>query len=133
MINESFYFVDLPGYGYAKVPKTIKESWGKLIEDYLLQCQDLKGLILLLDCRREPNNEDLELLEWLSQQDLPAIIILTKTDKLSRDKTNRKLIDIENKYDISAIPFSVSSGVGKNELIGAIFSLIESHKKKLKA
>ncbi len=132
-INESFYLVDLPGYGYARIPKSIKDSWGKLIEDYLMECKDLIGLVFLLDCRRNPNNEDLELLDWLSQRGLPVMIVITKTDKLTRDKTNRKLKQLEKEYDVSGIPFSTVSGVGKHQLLNAVFSLAEEHNKRIKA
>lgn len=123
LINTKFYLVDLPGYGYAKVSKSISKSWGKLIEDYLTTNKDLIGLVLLLDCRREPNQEDIELLEWLSSRQLPVLVVITKADKLSRSKILKKQKEIEDTFGVSTIPFSVLKGTGIKELTDAIFNL----------
>ena len=128
LINEQFYFVDLPGYGYAKVSKVERESWGQLIEDYLVSSQNLAGLMLLLDCRRDPNQEDEELIHWLGEKELPCMAIITKTDKITRDKTNRKVRQIENAYGITAMPFSTVKGTGKDQVLQAIFSLVNVKK-----
>lgn len=128
LINDKFYFVDLPGYGYAKVSKVERESWGQLIEDYLVATQNLTGLMLLLDCRRDPNVEDEELIKWLSNKELPCMAIITKTDKITRDKTNRKMKQIENAYGLKSIPFSTVNGTGKEEVLKAIFALLEEKK-----
>ena len=127
LVNESFYFVDLPGYGYAKVPEAVRVQWGKLMEEYLSSCPDLAGLFLLLDCRRDPNDDDLQLLEWLTHRQLPTLLVLTKTDKLTRDKTNRKVRQVQNKLGVEAIPFSSVSGIGKKELVSALFDLLEKN------
>ncbi len=129
MVNNSFYLVDLPGYGYAKVPKSIKNTWTGMIEEYLTQGKNLVGLILLMDCRRDPSSEDIELIEWLSQRSLPVLFVLTKTDKLNRDKINRKIRQMENEFDINPIPFSTVSGTGKTILVNSLFSLVEEYKK----
>lgn len=126
LVNNRFYFVDLPGYGYAKVPEQVRESWGELIETYLTQAESLKGLVLLLDCRREPTGEDLELIEWLARRELPTLMVVTKIDKLNRDKSNRKIHQVEKQLGLPAIGFSSLTGVGKRELMGAIFDLMES-------
>lgn len=123
-INDAFYMVDLPGYGYAKVSKTEQASWGKMIEDYLMQCEQLLGLVLLIDCRREPTPEDLELIDWLAQRGLPTMIVITKTDKLTRDKTNRRVHTIEKELGASVLPFSTVTGVGKKELVASINELL---------
>ncbi len=127
LINDRFYFVDLPGYGYAKVSKQLRESWGKLIEEYLNKDTHLIGLVLLLDCRRDPTEEDYELLGWLAERKIPAMIAVTKTDKLSRDKANRKVAEVQRAFDAPAIAFSAVDGTGKNELLGAIFELVNDH------
>jgi len=124
LVNENFYLVDLPGYGYAKVSKVMRNEWGRLIEDYLGKSEELVGLVLLLDCRRDPTEQDMQLLGWLRERNIPALISVTKTDKLTRDKTNRKVAEIEKKLGVSTIPFSSVTGTGKKELIGAIQSLI---------
>ncbi len=128
LINEEFYFVDLPGYGYAKVSKVEKESWGQLIEDYLVSSQNLAGLMLLLDCRRDPNAEDEDLIRWLSEKEMPCVAIITKTDKITRDKTNRKARQIENAYGLTSIPFSTTKGTGKDEVLQAVFALVNKKK-----
>ncbi len=126
-INKQFYFVDLPGYGYAKVSKTERESWGKLIESYLTESEMLSGLVLLLDCRREPTEEDLTLTEWLQQRKLPVIIALTKCDKIGRSQLTQKVRATEKQFDVEVVPFSIVSGIGKNEMLKAISNLIQEH------
>lgn len=124
LINNRFYLVDLPGYGYAKVSKSLKDEWGKLIETYLRSADKLTGLVLLLDVRRDVNDDDLQMLEWLSQRSLPVLAVVTKTDKVSRNISNRKVMEIERNLQIPAIPFSSISGLGKDELVGSINDLI---------
>ena len=126
-VNNRFYFVDLPGYGYAKVSKTERESWGKLIESYLMESERLIGLVLLLDCRREPTAQDLMLTEWLEERKLPVIIALTKCDKLGRGQLAAKVRATEKQFDLEVIPFSIVSGIGKNEMLGAVTYLIEKY------
>lgn len=125
LADDKFHLVDLPGYGFAKVPPDVKRQWGVLVEGYLTENPDLCGLVLLLDCRRTIQSDDMTLLEWVVYRELPFVIALTKADKLSRHQLNqavykmRKLIfgDIETG---DLIPFSASSGMGKKEIIGWI-------------
>lgn len=133
LINDRFYFVDLPGYGYAKVSKEMRAAWGRLIEGYLSKNRNLIGLVLLVDCRREPTEEDYELVGWLAERGIPTMVAVTKVDKLSRDKANRKVTEIQDAFAAPAIAFSAVSGVGKNELVGAIFSLVNDHMEHTKA
>lgn len=126
-IDSSYYLVDLPGYGYAKVSKSMRDEWGQLIEDYLNEGKDLIGLLLLLDCRRDVTEADWRLIEWLSERKLPVLVAVTKADKLNRDKLNRRVQIIENELGVSAIPFSVVTGVGKNELWRALNDLVSDH------
>lgn len=124
LINDRFNFVDLPGYGYAKVSKTERASWAKLIEGYLKTSEQLAGLVFLLDCRREPNEDDFQMLDWLADNKLPTIVVVTKTDKLNRDKTRRKLKQVEAQLGLPTIEFSSLARVGKNELLAAIGDLV---------
>lgn len=133
LVNDTFYFVDLPGYGYARVPKKVKQSWPKLIEDYLTGSPNLIGLILLLDCRRELTQEDLQLVGWLSSRNLPVLAVVTKTDKLNRDETNRKVKEVESRLGVAAISFSALSGRGKKELWGSIHGLVREHYGRIRA
>ena len=128
LVNDRFYLVDLPGYGYAKVSKQMRSDWARLIESYLQTAEPLIGLILLLDCRRDPTPEDAMLIEWLTARQLPVMGVITKADKLNRDKVNRKTRQVERELGIPAIPFSIKTGVGKHELVGAVLDLVEEHR-----
>ncbi len=128
LVNEKFYLVDLPGYGYAKVSRSIRESWGKMIEDYLNQAADLIGLFLLLDCRREPTEEDVQLVDWLAEREIPVLVVITKSDKLSRDKINRKIQQVEKALGVATIAFSTLSGQGKADLVNSALRLVEDNK-----
>jgi GTP-binding protein len=124
-VNERFYLVDLPGYGYAKVSKGMREEWRELIEDYLTGVENLVGLVLLMDCRRDPTDEDWQLIEWLADRQLPVLVALTKSDKLNRDKLNRKVKQVESELGVAVIPFSIVNGMGKRELTGSILELVD--------
>jgi len=124
VVNNRFYFVDLPGYGYARVSKSERAGWGKLIEGYLRGSEQLAGLVLLLDCRRELTDDDRRMLGRLAESRLPALVVVTKADKLNRDQLQRKLRRVENELNLPAIAFSSLSGIGKNELLAAIGELV---------
>ncbi len=132
-IDNRYYLVDLPGYGYARVSKSIRQEWGKLIEDYLVGSHDLIGLVLLLDCRRDPTAEDMELISWLAERSLPVMVAVTKGDKLSRSALNGKVRQVEDELGVSAIGFSSMTGQGKSELMQAIRELVDEHLKEKKA
>lgn len=87
LINNDLSFVDLPGYGYAKVPVAVKKTWGPMIETYLSQRSSLKAVVLLIDIRRKPAIEEMNLMDWLAQYQVQVLPVLTKADKLS--KTNQ--------------------------------------------
>lgn len=116
LINDSYYFVDLPGYGFAKASKKDKNEWGRMVEAYFQERKNLKGLILLLDCRREPNNDDLMLLDWLQTEKIGFTIALTKADKLSKSKLINKIRAVKKDFGIEPIGFSSLSGIGRKEL-----------------
>lgn len=126
-VYERFYFVDLPGYGYAKVSKAERETWGNLIETYLTESENLVGLVLLLDSRRELTEEDLTLADWLQKRKLPIVIALTKCDKISKNELANKVRTTKKQFDVEVIPFSIVGGIGKNELWSAISELIEQN------
>jgi GTP-binding protein len=132
LINSRFYFVDLPGYGYAKVGKKVRASWGELIESYLTSGAGLIGLILLLDCRRELTPEDSQLVEWLAHRRLPVLAVVTKTDKLNRDQIRRKVAVVEKQLHTAAIAFSALDGSGKKELLASIQNLIKEYSERRK-
>lgn len=133
LVNDRFYLVDLPGYGYAKVAKTEQAGWGKLIENYLTEGKELAGLVLLMDSRRDPTPEDLELLNWLAERQLPAMVVITKIDKVNRDQANRKVRQTESELGVPALPFSAVTGDGKPALVAAIRDLIDTYGQRPKA
>jgi GTP-binding protein len=127
LVNEKFYLVDLPGYGYAKVAKSVHAGWGEMIETYLTKAEHLVGLILLLDSRRDLSDDDLELLEWLSTRSIPVLCAVTKADKVNRDQLNRKIRQVEKEIGVPALAFSALKGTGKNELVTAVLELIKEY------
>jgi GTP-binding protein len=124
LVDERFYYVDLPGYGFARVPRAVREAWARLMEEYLVTSENLAGMVFLLDCRREPTPEDRQLIEWLRARELPTVVVITKVDKVSRDKAKRKAIAVEKQLGVSTVPFSSVTGEGKKELQAAIHHLV---------
>ena len=125
IINETFYFVDLPGYGYARVPYAVTDAWAPMIEGYLKGAPQLSAVIVLLDSRREPDERDLRLIEWLRQYDIPAIYALTKTDKLNRQELDRARRSVGASLGVadSLVLTSATTGQGIKDLWGAINKL----------
>jgi len=112
LVNESFYFVDLPGYGYAKVSKSMKEDWGKMAGDYLADREELALCIQLVDSRHKPSKLDLQLHEWLVFNQKNHIVVATKSDKLSSNDLRKQLRLIEKEMAGSKV-ISYSSQTGK--------------------
>lgn len=128
-INRSFYLVDLPGYGYAKVPKSEKEKWQQLITDFVTQSRRLVGVVSLIDSRVGPTKLDIQLLEWLQELKKRTIIVATKADKLSNSaliqKVNLFRAELAVYSKAGIIPFSATRGTGKKELWREIMNLME--------
>lgn len=128
-INDSFILADLPGYGYAKVSKEKKADWRPLIEGYLRRTPTLAGVVQLLDIRREPSEDDVAMLDFLAEIEVPAVIVLTKIDKLARHAALERADEIMQALSLSreqTIPFSAISGEGRNDLAEALMSIVES-------
>lgn len=125
-INDEFYFVDLPGYGYAKVSAELKAKWGKMIERYLMGSKQLKCVFLLVDIRHEPTANDKQMYEWICAKGLRPVIIATKLDKISRGQVKKQTDMIRKSLKAPAkttlIPFSAMTKQGAEE----IWALIES-------
>jgi GTP-binding protein len=127
IINKTFSFVDLPGFGYAKVPDSVRKSWGPMIETYLSTRDTLKGVVLIMDIRRIPGILELNFIEWLYYHNIPSILILTKSDKLSKVKQKNQHLSIAKALSINQedlILFSSKSRMGKNNVWDAIGRLI---------
>jgi len=115
LINDAFYFVDLPGYGFAKVSKTMRADWGKMAEDYLGEREELVLSIQLVDARHKPTELDRQLHQWLIFHKKPHIIAATKADKLSSNQLRKSLAPIEEElYGSRVIPYSSATGKGRD-------------------
>ena len=127
-INELWRFVDLPGYGYAKVPVEVQKRWRPMVESYLTTRVNLRGMVWLLDIRREVSKEDLQLWDWLQAKQVEVIIVVTKADKLSKNKRNKQAASIARSLGREAqelIQFSATSGEGKDEIWQALLRILE--------
>jgi len=125
-INNRFYFVDLPGFGYAKVPREIKSSWGEMATSYLAKRRQLVLSIHIVDSRHEPTKQDLQLHEWLEESTKPHLIVATKSDKLSNNELRKNLGHIARVLNVdSVMAYSAKSGRGREELWRAIKSAID--------
>lgn len=117
LINESFYFADLPGYGYARVSKTMRQDWGKMAEEYLAERRELVLCVQLIDARHEPTTLDRQLNEWLNFNNRPRVTVATKADKLSKNVLRKSLKKAESILSNTKItPFSSQSGLGRDDL-----------------
>ena len=127
-VNELFVLVDLPGYGYAKISKERRAEWRPLIEGYLRSSTQLRGVVQLLDVRREPTPDDLQMLDFLSSIEVPTIVAVTKVDKLSKRAAAERIDQLAATLELDRdqmIGFSALSGEGRDELASAIVSLVE--------
>ena len=118
-VNDALMFVDLPGYGYARVSQEERLKWRPIIEKYLSSRENLKAVVLILDIRRTPNEEDAQLLNWLARREIAAILVVTKTDKLSKTSQAKQLRIIAEALEIDAdelVLFSAKSRQGRDVL-----------------
>lgn len=131
-IDEELYFVDLPGYGYAKVSQEVKAKWGKMIENYLKKSQVLKAVFLLIDIRHEPGANDVQMYEWILDQGYQPIIIATKADKIKRSQLQKQVKLIKEGLGVVkgtiVIPFSAETKVGRDEIYALITALLHAEK-----
>jgi GTP-binding protein len=128
-VNNAFVLVDLPGYGYARVSKTDREAWRPLIEGYLRSEPGPRGVVQLIDVRREPSQEDRQMLDFLADTGLPTIVVVTKIDKLSSRAATERVAGLGRDLAIDPdqiIPFSAVTGAGRDELADALVSLVLS-------
>lgn len=126
-INNQFLFVDLPGYGYARISREKKAEWRPLIESYLGRTTQLRGLVLLLDIRRDPSEDDRSMLDFLARVEIPTLVALTKSDKVTRSAVPTRVSEISRALSLEPdqiIPFSVLTGAGRTELLEAIMQLV---------
>lgn len=127
-LNQSFYFADVPGYGFAKVSKRMRQSWGKMMETYFQFRKTLCVVIQVIDIRHPPTQMDMDMTGFLKQMGIPIIIVATKADKIAKSKWDKHLQIIRQKLALSRenllYPFSAQSGAGKKELWQAILKYL---------
>ncbi len=125
LIEDKLIIVDLPGYGFAKVPTKVREAWGRLIESYLHEREELAGLVHLVDIRHDPTKDDVQMHEWIKHFGVPALIAATKADKIARGRrqaavsTIRKALEPDDATPI--VPFSAVTGDGVKDVLAWIW------------
>lgn len=126
-INDAFVLVDLPGYGYARVAKERRAEWRPLIEGYLRTSLNLRGLVLLLDSRREPSDDDRAMLDFLADRETPVLVAITKMDKHGSDAGRARVEAIARALELDpdqVVPVSARTGLGRDELASALMELV---------
>ena len=128
-VNDQFYLVDLPGYGYARVSRETQEKWGRMIERYLKKSKVLRSIFLLIDIRHEPSANDRMMYEWILHQGYRPIIIATKADKINRSQLQKQLklvrTGVNADQDTVLIPFSAVTKQGRDEIYDLIDRYLE--------
>jgi GTP-binding protein len=122
-----FYLVDLPGYGFAKVPVALRDKWRPLIHGFLSKSQELAGVVQLIDLRTGPSPDDLQSVDYLAELGVPVLFVFTKADKLSQTEREKEFAKSVKKLGIDpeqAIPFSSTKGTGREELLETLSSLL---------
>lgn len=126
-VNGDFYLVDLPGYGFARVPVPMRDAWARLIEWYLGESGTVKGVVHLVDARHKPAEHDLTMVAYLADLGLPTLVVLTKVDKLKRSERTRSVqraMDTLGLEEAQLLPFSSKTGEGREKLLEALGELI---------
>lgn len=123
-INDRFHFVDVPGYGYAKVSKKERNAWGKMLEEYFTERENLKAVVLLVDIRHEPTKDDVTMYDFLKHYELPVVVVATKLDKIPKGKRVQHIKRAADKLQLEQediiLPFSSETGEGKEEAWGVL-------------
>jgi GTP-binding protein len=126
-INGSFYFVDLPGYGFAKVPVSVRSQWGPMVESYLTNRENLKGVVQIIDARHPPTPDDLMLWNWLRSIRISAVAVLTKADKIKRGNWNLHVRQAASSLEIppdGIILFSATTELGRDALLARLLACL---------
>lgn len=130
-INDSLYFVDLPGYGYAKVNEKVKVQWGRMIENYLQGSKQLKQVFLLVDIRHAPSENDCIMYDWILRNGFHPVIIATKLDKIKRSQMQKQLNLIRSTLNVEEgtviVPFSAQSKQGKESIYDILDKILEGN------
>ena len=127
-VNDRFFLVDLPGYGYARVPDAVRATWRKLIEWYLGETERVRGVVHLVDSRHAPTRHDIAMVSYLAGLGMPALIVLTKMDKLKRSQREASLARALSELSLDedqVVPFSAKTGEGREALLEALDALLD--------
>ncbi len=131
---ENIYFVDLPGYGYAKVSKSEKERWSGLIEGYLNADRDIRLVFMLVDMRHAPTKDDIHMINYLIDTEMPFVIVLTKADKLNKTERTKRMESFKNEIpyfsDIHSIPFSSQTFEGIEEIRTIVEDIVNDNEEQ---
>ncbi len=131
-INDAMYFVDLPGYGYARANETVKAQWGKMIEDYLHKSKQLKCVFLLIDIRHAPSENDRIMYDWIVRNGYKPVIIATKLDKINRSQIQKQLKLIRTTLEVEEgtimIPFSTETKQGREEIYELLDGILDGNR-----
>jgi GTP-binding protein len=125
--DDEFFLVDLPGYGFARAPKAVKDAWKPLIESYLARTSELLGVVQLIDVRHDPTAEDLKMLEYLSRLEVPTLIVLTKVDKLKNAQRVQRVTTLARQLGVEeeqVVSFSSTTGEGREDLLDTLRHLL---------
>ena len=128
-VNDRFVLADLPGYGYARISKERKAEWWSLIDRYLRESPQLRGVVQLVDARHDPSEDDLRMFDFLADLGTPTLVVATKVDKLRRAEATARVGTLADALGVDAeqmIPFSAVTGQGRDELAAAIVALIDT-------
>lgn len=126
-VNDLFFLLDLPGFGYAKVPKAMRDGWKPLIEGYLSRDVDLRGVVHLVDARHDPTPQDLQMLDFLAGIHMPTLVVLTKIDKLKWSQRTRAFDEASKRLRVDPdqlLPFSSKTGEGREQLLAALDDIL---------
>ncbi len=126
-VNNEFYFVDLPGYGFAAVPESVRKQWGPMVETYITKRESLRGIVLIMDIRHTPTPDDLQLVNWLVSRGILIVPVLTKADKIGRSKWNAQLKEAARYLNLPPEEFSIFSAEsreGREKLLERLLELL---------
>ncbi len=129
MIDQQAYFVDLPGYGYAKVSKAERDRWGRLMESYFQQLELITLGVMIVDARHKPTADDVTMCQWFQQTGCPLIVVANKMDKLKKSEVEGNLQRIRQtlQHDGPLVPFSAETGLGKDEVLRLLSEAVEDN------
>lgn len=127
-VDDRFYFIDIPGYGYAKAPKEVQAQWRPMIEGFLTRAEGIRLVIIILDARRDPSPDDLQLVAWFQSLGIPYRFVVNKIDKIPKTRRMRRLREIATGLGLASsdplVPYSSEDGTGRRELVHLLLQIL---------